>query len=769
MTSAGDQIDVGLGRSTVLPDMDFETYSEAGYYYDESVRKWRPINSSPPYGIGAVGAVAYTEHPSAEVLSLAYDLKDGLGPRLWLPGMPNPEDLFAHIAAGGLLEAWNSAFEFHVWQNICQKRLNWPPLPFYQLRDAMAKARAHSLPGALGKAAEVLAVEAQKDKDGKRLLNKFSKPRNPTIKDDRLRLYPGDDPVDGAKLYTYNVDDIRAEAAVSARVPDLSPVELELWLLDQAINFRGVHIDRVAVANCKEIVRQAFERYEAELVKITNGAVDSIGKAAALKSWLYTCGVDIPNMQKDTIAEYIPIVRRWRDGERAIMKKAIYSDALRALEIRAMIGSASIKKLDAIDRRLGTNSRLNDLFAFCGADRTGRFAGRGPQPQNLPNSGPVLRPCDGVHGCGAVYGNMLDICPNCANPVTKPAQIEWNVDGVERALAVIASRSLDAVEVEFGDAVGVVAGCLRGLFCAAPGHELICSDYSAIEAVVLAMLAGEQWRIDVFRTHGKIYEMSAAKICGIPFEEFQRHKAETGDHHPMRKKVGKVAELASGYAGWVGAWKNFGADQFMNDQEIKENILKWRDESPAIVEFWGGQVRETAPGSWEFYPCMFGLEGAAVQAIADPGRCYGHNGITFGVKDDVLYCRLLSGRFLSYHRPRLIPTICRRSRKNIFSITYEGNDSVTKKWVRLDTYGGKLTENVVQATARDILTHAMPKLERAGYPTVLHVHDEVVGEVPAGAGSVEEFEQIMADMPPWAADWPIKAAGGWRESRYRKD
>lgn len=179
----------GCGFSTVLPDMDFETYSEAGYYFDETAKKWKSITKSPPHGIGAVGAAAYAEHPSTEVLSLAYNLKDGLGARLWLPGMPPPTELFDHIAAGGLLEAWNSAFEWHIWENVC-KRMGWPPLPYWQLRDAMAKSRAFSLPGALGKAAKVLEVTDQKIDDGKRLLNKFSKPRNPTKKDDRRRIRP---------------------------------------------------------------------------------------------------------------------------------------------------------------------------------------------------------------------------------------------------------------------------------------------------------------------------------------------------------------------------------------------------------------------------------------------------------------------------------------------------------------------------------------------------------------------------------------------------
>lgn len=732
----------GCGFSTVLPDMDFETYSEAGYVFDDHIQKWRSVTKSPPHGIGAVGAPVYSEHPSTEVLSLAYNLKDGLGPRLWLPGMAPPEDLFAYIADGGLIEAWNSAFEWHIWTNVCSTRLGWPVLPYWQLRDAMAKSRAWSLPGALGKAAQVTEVVDQKIDDGKRLLNKFSKPRNPTKNDARRRIRPEEDHEDAAKLYNYNLGDIKSESAVSAQIPDLSDDELELWLLDQCINFRGVSIDRKALASCKAIVEQATAKYTAELVQITGGTVQGASEIQKLTSWLGGAGVHMGSLDADHVAE-------------ALKREDLPPGPRRVLEIRQSLGAVSVKKLFAIDRRVSQDGRLRDLFAFCGADRTGRFAGRGPQPQNLPNSGPQVVKCmDAINGCGRHYGPHLDNCPWCGALTFFSEPAEWCIEAVEDALLVIASNNLSYVEHYFGDAVAVVSGCLRGLFSAAEGCDLICSDYSAIEAVVLAALAGEEWRLDVFRTHGKIYEMSAAKITGIPFEEFKRHKEETGDHHPMRKKVGKVAELASGYQGGYGAWLAFGADKHLEEQEITDAIKAWRKESPMIVKFW------------------YGLEDAAVAAVRNPGQCYSYRGITYGVKDDVLYCQLLSGRKLSYHQPRLHPAVTPWG-KQVFKLTYMGWNTDYKKgptgWMRLDTYGGKLAENVVQATARDILTYALKNVERAGYAVVLHVHDEIVSEVLSGTGSIEEFEEIMATLPEWCADWPIKADGGWRGKRYRKD
>ena len=732
----------GCGFSTVLPDIDFETYSEAGYYFDPDAKnglgQWRSITKSPPHGIGAVGAAVYSEHKSTEVLSLAYNLKDGLGARLWLPCMPPPTDLFDHIAAGGLIEAWHSSFEWHIWANVCAPRLGWPKLPYWQLRDAMAKARALSLPGALGNCAKVLQVSDQKIDDGKRLLNKFSKPRNPTKKDARCRIRPEEDHKDAGKLYNYNLGDIKSGSAVSAEIPDLSDDELELWLLDQCINLRGVAIDREALAGCLEVVNQASEKYTAELAALTNGSVQGPCEIANLRRWLVASGVHMESLDSDHVSQ-------------ALKRNDLPGNVRRVLEIRASLGAASVKKLFSIDRRTSRDGRLRDLFAFCGADRTGRFAGRGPQPQNLPSGGPEVKRCDRVNGCGKHYGKHLNGCPHCGAPGAFSDTVEWCVEAVEDALAIIASQSLEVVEYYYGDAMAVVSGCVRGLFIAGDNCDLICSDYSSIEAVVLAALAGEEWRLEVFRTHGRIYEMSAAKITGIPFEEFVRHKQQTGDYHIMRKKVGKVSELASGYQGGLVAWKQFGADEHLeNDQAIMDAIKKWRRDSPMIVKFWSG------------------VEDAAVAAVQNLGQCYQFRGLNFGVKDDVLYVQLLSGRKLCYHQPRLLPGVTPWG-KPVLKLSYMGRESYAVPWCRQNTYGGKLTENIVQATARDILTFAMKGLERAGYAVVLHVHDEVVSEVMKGTGSVEEFESIMGTLPQWCADWPIRASGGWRGNRYRKD
>lgn len=728
--------------------IDFETYSHAGYEFDPDRGHYVGINTSGKPGLPFTGAAVYSEHPSTEVLCMAYDMADGAGPRLWIPGMAPPSDLFVHIAQGGLVEAHNSSFEYLIWRNVCHARMGWPALPLEQLRDSMAAGRAHSLPGQLEKMAEALDAPERKDADGTRLLRKFSEPRRPTKKNPALRLLPDEDPVDGPKLYGYCLQDVRAEVSVSGMLPPLSAEELELWLVDQRINQRGVAVDVEAVGNCVSIVEQATERYTAELVELTGGTVASAGEIAKLTGWLGGVGVHTASLD----AEHL---------EELLSREDLPPEARRAVEIRQALSLASVKKLYALQAQTCADGRVRGLLAYHGA-HTGRWTGGGPQPQNLPSSGPDVNRCP---PCGRHYRVDSPSCPWCLQ--SGGVRVEWGVDAVADALQVIACRELDIVERFFGDALATVSGCLRGLFCAVRGHSLMCSDYSAIEGVVSAVLAGEEWRVDVFKTHGKIYEMGASKITGIPFEEFIAHKERTGDHHPMRKKIGKVSELASGFGGWVGSWKAFGAGEFMDDDEIKRAVLAWRAASPAIVEMWGGQHRKH-PEYWQFTPELYGLEGAFIMAVQNPGTAYGYRDIRYQVSRDVLYCRLPSGRCLTYHAPRLHPVTLRNGQEG-FNLSHMGIDPKTKQWTRKDTYGGRLFENVVQATARDILAHALVSAESAGYPVVLHVHDELVAEVPDGFGSVEELEGIMGTMPPWAAGWPIRAAGGWRGQRYRKD
>ena len=657
--------------------IDFETYSEAGYYFDKTKRRWRSVSASPPHGLGAVGSDVYASHKSTEIICLSYD------GALWLPGQPAPALLLNHIKSGAVVNAWNSAFEYHIWRYICQRRLGWPALPWWQLRDNSATARLHSFPGKMEQAALAINPGEQKDEAGTRLINKFSKPRNPTKHDNRRRILPQESPEDGERFYNYCRQDTRTDRAIGEALAPLPPSERQIWLTDQSINARGVAIDREALADCVEVTRQSIRYYTEELQTITGGEIKSGSQVAAMSSWLQKRGVILPNMEADTITE-------------ALTSEQLAPELKRVLELRSILSSASVKKVFSIDRRLSPDGRLRNLFLYAGADRTGRWSGRGPQPQNLPR---------------------------------------LKID-VEAALTALSTRSLPYILSNVGCPLIAISGCLRALFVAGAGFDLISSDYTAIEAVVLAAIAGEPWRLELFRSGGHLYETSASKITGTPVADMLEYERVNGEHHPERM-TGKVAELASGYQGSVGAWRKFGARG--TDEEILSHVRAWRAASPNIVNLW------------------YAVERMASAAIRSPGSVYHHRGLSFHTSGGCLAIRLPSGRCLHYQQAAIVDG----------SITYYGYKHAGG-WQRLDTYGGKLVENITQATARDIMAGALVRLDLQGYPPVLHVHDEPVSEIRPGFGSVADYERIMCQLPGWCSEWPISATGGWRGHRYRK-
>ncbi len=728
------------------PTFDFETYSEAGFVWSDERGKWVSLPNAPQAkkGLPIVGASVYTEHPTAEVLTLSYDLSDGRGVRRWRPGMPLPFDLFAHLAAGRTLEAHNAMFERLVWENICVPKYGFPPLNPYLLRCSMATARTNNLPGPLAVLGTALKLAIVKDADGKRLLNKFTIPRNPTKGDPRTRITPDDDPADGEKLYGYCDRDVEAEQAAADRMRPMTAAELEFWLVDQEINHRGLAIDRAGVRDCMAILDAAMVQYGEEFTALTGGL--EAGQLAELRGWLAGAfGVHMPDMQSDT-------VELW------LTRPDLPPPARRALEIRSLIGSASVKKLYAMEYQASRDDRLRNLMVHHGA-RTGRPTGEGPQPLNLPKAGPPLVWCG---ACNRPHKVAADACPWCAMPCPPiDRKGRWSATMVEHVLEVMATRCLGLVEWFFGDALLAISGVLRGLFVAGPGNEFIASDYSAIEAVVAAAVAGEQWRLDVFAEGTDIYLAGASKITGTPVADYLAYLAEHGDGHPDRQKIGKVSELACGFGGWVNSYIAFGSQE--PEEIIKQQILAWRAASPAIVEMWGGQKR-----GWN-NPELYGIEGAIVQAIQYPGTTFAVRALQFHVADDVLAMTLPSGRQILYHEPRLEESTDRPGTKTISYMTYNTNPKYGGMgWVRMRTWGSRVFENAVQAIAHDILRGAILRLRAAGYPTALHVYDEIVVEVPEGAGSIDEVERLMLPTEDWARGWPIKAAGGWRGKRFRK-
>jgi DNA polymerase len=627
--------------------IDFETKSQAGYHWNETAGKWEgpPGAAQGKKGLSVVGVVAYAQHPTTDVLTISWALPDGRTGR-WRPGVPlyHLEPLFAWIAAGGTVEAHNLAFEFWIWWCVCVPRYGFPAFPLAQGACSMATARVNQFPGGLGQLGTVLKLPIQKDKEGTRLLNKFSVPRKPTKNDPRFWITPDDDPVDGEKLYSYCDTDVAAERWASASMPPMTPAEREFWLEDQAINLRGIHIDRKGVRDCIAVLNEALDQYGQEFGVITGGI--KITEIAQFKGWLAAQGVYTTSL--DT--EHIEL----------LLKQELAPHVRRTLEIRDLIGSASVKKLFSMENMASAADRLHNLIVHHGT-RTGRPTGEGPQPLNLPKAGPKLATCG---GCGQVFHPKHMSCPWCG-VVRPPPDVErerrisptWRPSMVPHVLAVMATRSLKVVEHYLGDAVLCIMGCVRGLFDAEEGYDLVASDYSAIEAVVTAMLAGEEWRIASFRAKEDIYISSASKITGNPVSFYDDYLALHGEKHPDRQYIGKVAELALGFGGWIGAWRQFDDSDKFTDDEVKKLILAWRDASPAIVELWGGQSR----GGWhDKYPCLFGFEGAAIAAVQNPGTTYTVSGIEFFLRGDALIVKLLSGRELTYHeltyhKPRLSP------------------------------------------------------------------------------------------------------------------
>lgn len=765
----GTQIPIGPHFSTVLAECDFETYSAAGFHWCGPTLK-KPFGywTGPPgaaqgkKGLGVIGVRVYAEHPTTEVLTFKYDLKDGRGIRGWKPGEPNPQDLFDHIASGKLIEAHNAGFEMTIWDQVCVPKYGWPPVQPRQWRCSAAKSRAFGLPSSLADVGQSLKLDTQKDADGKRLLKLFSWPKDPTKKDPRWRVLPAQEPVDAVKLDDYCETDCEVEALVSARCPDLPQQELDYWLADQAINRRGIGVDMAAVRDCIAVVNEVLVAYDEEMFNLIGLRTS---QAKKLVEWLANNGVMGSDGRpvKSLAAEELEFLYDQRDS---------YAYPIgRVLEIRGLTASASVKKVFSMANHASRDARLCDLFIYHGA-RTGRDTHADVQPGNLPKAGPDLRWCDNQGVCSRPYAKHFDQCPWCgcsaafsseASPVE--GDKGWCFEGVEHVLEVLQMRSMYALEHFFGDALLCISGVVRSLLVAREGHRLICSDYASIEAVVSAVLTGEEWRVEAFRRKEDIYLHGAAGVTGKTYEWYKENGFKK---HPDRQKIGKPAELGLGFGGFSGALFAFG---FEGEKAEADKVwMAWRAASPAFEEMWGGQYRGVPwrPTSIEF----FGLEGAAVNAVLKPGEMFFFRGITYQVLDDVLYCTLLSGRRMAYHQPRLWYGAKRDGWVECYSLTYMTWNTNAKMgpkgWVRMETYGGRLFENVVQATARDIMAHAVVKLERAGYPVVLRVHDEVAAEVPEGFGSLKEFEAILTDLPDWAKGWPIRAAG-WEGVRYHKD
>lgn len=626
--------------------------------------------------IRKAGAWAYSCHASTEVICMAYSI-DGAPPVLWLPSMGAPAELFAALQRGAMLHAWNSFFELSIWRNV----LEWPDLPISQMTDTAALASMLALPRALGDCGAALGIAADqvKDKRGRYLIQRLCKP----YRGQRCR-----DPELLRELYAYCQQDVIAEQAIAAKLLPISVNERAVWELDQKINIRGVYIDAAAVDDALHLIDVQTDRLNTEVYAITKGALENVSQRAKVMNYIAGLGYDMDCYT----AGYI---------ETVLKDANLPAQVRRLLEIRQQTGKTSTAKYQALKEIVTPDSRAHGLLMYHGAS-TGRWTGKHFQPQNLP------RPSARFEGSEA------------------------------QAVELIRSRDADLLTMVFDDPMDALSGAIRGMITAPPGKRLLIADYSAIEARALPWLAGQHDVLDVFRSHGKIYEYTASQIYGLPWREIGKDSPE--------RFVGKVATLALGYGGgakaFAGMAQNYGVDI---PEELAEKIkTDWRKANDNIVRFW-----------WN-------CEAAALRAVQKPGVTFEERGVSFRVVRGFLFCKLPSGRLLAYYAPKIEP-----GRFGNDQVTYMGVNSVTRKWERQSTYGGKLVENITQAVARDVMASAMLRLHAAGYEIVLTVHDEIIAEADNDFGNIEEFKRIMCELPTWTEGLPL-AASGFEAERYRK-
>jgi len=665
--------------------IDIETYSDAP--------------------IGQVGAHRYVDDPTFEVILAAYAIDDG--PVQVVDLLDNdhkdtapralPEDLLALLFDGGYDKyAYNAAFEFNALSKWCGREL----VPS-QWRCVMVHSFYAGYGGGLELAGRLLGIASDKQKlsTGKALIRYFCVPQKPTrTNGQRTRNYPWHDPAKWKLFKEYCAQDVEAERAIDR---NLEAYPMPVWLqkqyeTDLMINRRGVYVDMELVQGAQRIAALTREDLMAESRVLTG--LENPNSIEQLRSWLAARTDENWNsICKDDI-------------RKALARDDLLPEVRRVLELRQELGKTSNKKYDAIAACVRQDGTVGGLLQFYGAVRTGRYAGRLVQVQNLPRT----------------YTKAID------------AARYFVRTGNHRALRLF----YPSINVTLSELI-------RTAFIAHPGNVLIDADFSAIEARVISWLAGEKWRLEVFKTHGKIYEASASQMFNVPIDRIKKGNPE----YALRAK-GKVAELALGYNGGAQALIAMGAlDMGLHEEELPDIVHKWRTANPSIRQLW------------------YDLDESARQVISYGGRervkC-----LTLAREYDsnldrsCLSITLPSGRKLYYVDPAL-----GTNRFGSESIIYHGISQTTRQWTAQETYGGKLTENVVQAIARDLLAEAIERLTDAGFPIVFHIHDEVVIDIKpfdTPDNMLKSVTDIMSETPSWAAGLPL-SADGWVGEYFTKD
>ena len=668
----------------------------------------------------ASGLYKYMESPTSKALCLAWRIGDG-AVQGWWPGQPDPRSLLDHVAAGGRVIAHNNAFDRMCWNTLAPA--HWPRLAIEQSDCTMARAAVMTLPQSLEQAGAVVGAMIQKDKEGSAVMKRLCAPIHvgecahcggvgidcPHCIDGTEYTFEEDAALHARNL-SYCKQDVASEREIDRRLPQLSVGERAVWVLDQRINSRGVAIDAPLVQKAFAAVMLAVGRADERMEQVTGGAVTRATQTARLLDWLDKRGIKADSLNKAAHAELLV----WSDlNEDPAAREAI--------ELRREAGKSSTAKYTALLNQACTDGRVRGSLRYHGAS-TGRWAGAGIQPQNFPRAG--------------------------------------NIEQVKAALDILrgarsAEAAVDGIQLEVGQPLAILSRCLRAMLIAGPGTTFMGGDYSNIEGRVNAWLAGEDWKTTAFREFdvgvgADLYVRAYAAAFGID-------ESAVDDH---QRQIGKVMELSMGYQGGWRAFDKMGANYGVSvGKERGEQLKKaWRSAHPNIEASW------------------YELQDAALEAVRYKGVSVPALGgkVTYRVASGALWCLLPSGRPLCYVSPRIAEGMAPNDETGEMEptgrpqVAFMGTDSVTKKWSMQRLYGGLQCENIVQATARDILVHGMHLLEKGGYPTVLTVHDENLNEVLLGHGSLGDYTARMLNKADWYSDLPV-AVKTWEGPRYGLD
>ena len=684
-----------------------------------------------------VGAYAYFEEPSTDLWCAAYSFDDG-EVALWQPGEECPAAIRTHIMTDGIITAWNAAFERLAWKFLLAPKYGWPQPDDTQFRCTMTQALGMNLPGKLEHAGPAIGAAQHKSKEGHNLMMQMCKPRK-VLPDGTVTWW--DDAEKRRRLGEYCMQDVRTEAAIGERVMSLRPMEEDLYWLDMKINDRGVFIDEKLCRAAAYVVEDALRELDDEMAELTHGQVRGVSNLAGLKSFARMHGVEVEALDREALADLL-------------FRKDLHPDLKRALEIRQEGSKTSTSKVDAFIRRRNSDGRMRGNLQFYGASATGRWAARGAQLQNL----------------------------------TRPVIIGGKEEGkkkleaqIQTAIRCVLDGNTGLLKKTYGRPLTVIADLVRSMICAGPGHKLRSADFRNIEGRVVAWLAGQEDKLDAFRAfdEGKgpdAYLVAASGIYNVGLNEAEQHR-----------QIGKVAELSLGFQGGAMAFARMSKTYGVRIGELYDGIWpKATEEIKAQAEdnwklfgeatkmdpqpWFAAEVVKLAwrAKNWRIVAYWKEIEEAAIRAVADKNTVTAAGRIRFRCAGSFLFCLLPSGRGLSYPYPKLVTGETPWGGKAT-QLTYKSSsDPDNPTWQTRKFYGGLGVENVTQAVARDIMAEAMLRVERAGYRTVLTVHDEIVDESPIGFGSLEDYISLMVQPPTWAKGLPI-TAGGWEGDRYRKD